>query len=53
MQIEIHDVQLMLTTYFIFMLGLTSNPATSPLVRKGIQVSNVFLACFIAWVVMR
>jgi hypothetical protein len=50
---EIHDIQLLLTTYFIFMLGLTSHPETHINTRNIIQISNVLLVCLMVYVVVK
>jgi len=46
-------LQICLTTYFITMLGITSNPQTKPAARKAIQIINVLIVCGVAWVVFK
>lgn len=46
--IEPHTLQLMLTTYFIFMLGITSDSKTTASMRRFIRYFNVFLVLFVA-----
>jgi hypothetical protein len=51
--IEIHDLQICLTTYFITMLGITSHPQTKLATRKALQIFNVLIVCGVAWVVFK
>ena len=44
---DIHVLQICLTTWFITMLGFTSDPRTNDNVRLIIQVINVLGAFFI------
>jgi hypothetical protein len=44
--------QAFLTTYFIYMLGLTSDPTTKPAVRQQIRHINNALACLVVLTVI-
>ena len=45
--IDLHVLQLCLTTYFITMLGFTSDPQTTRAGRTAIKVSNIALIGFV------
>ena len=44
---DLHVLQICLTTWFITMLGFTSDPRTHPHFRTGVQVINLIGALFI------